>query len=267
MASEMGKSYEIVKGTHKARPITMASDVEQKIRGAIAFGARAGARVGGFDAKVTGGGGVPIGRRRLWRAAEVSPGWHTDPVEPAQDGSSIRIGGEGVAITSCVGSTLLDAQQVGGLGRTVGTMGRCVERAGSRDQRRGVSPAEGEAAAVERRRRRLEVNAGKLHGLTPTQANGQLLEAIAAASVGLGSAAQRLAEYEAAEVTRVQREGPRQGGAGIACPAEAEEVAERRKSSAISWVEVRAALGEARREVKRGTGRAQRGREADRFGE
>jgi hypothetical protein len=146
-------------------------------------------------------------------------------------------------------------------------MGRCVERAGSRDQRRGVSPAEGEAAAVERRRRRLEVNAGKLHGLTPTQANGQLLEAIAAASVGLGSAAQRLAAYEAAEVTRVQREGPRQGGAGIACPAEAEEVAERRKSSAISWVEVRAALGEARREVKRGTGRAQRGREADRFGE
>ena len=73
MGSEMGKSYEIVKGTQKARPITMASDAEQKIRGAIAFGARAGARVGGFDAKVTGGGGVPTGRRRLWRAVEVSP--------------------------------------------------------------------------------------------------------------------------------------------------------------------------------------------------
>ena len=150
MASEMGKSYETVKGTHKAKPITMASDAEQKIRGAVAFGARADARVGGFDAKATGGGGVPNGRRRLWRAAEVTPGWHTGPVEPAQGGSSIRVGGEGAAITSCVGSTLRDAQQVEGLGRTVGTMGRCVEKAGSRDQRHGVSPAEGEAAAVER---------------------------------------------------------------------------------------------------------------------
>ena len=230
MASEMGKSYETVKGTHKAKPITMASDAEQKIRGAVAFGARADARVGGFDAKATGGGGVPNGRRRLWRAAEVTPGWHTGPVEPAQGGSSIRVGGEGAAITSCVGSTLRDAQQVEGLGRTVGTMGRCVEKAGSRDQRHGVSPAEGEAAAaVERLRRRLEIHAGKLHVLTPTQANGQLLEAIAVASAGLGMAAQRLAAYEAAEVNCVQREGPKQGGAGVAELAEAEEVAEEAK--------------------------------------
>jgi hypothetical protein len=58
--------------------------------------------------------------------------------------------------------------------------------------------------------------------LTPTQANGQLLEA----SAGLGMAAQRLAAYEAAEVNCVQREGPKQGGAGVAELAGAEEVAE-----------------------------------------
>ena len=96
----------------------------------------------------------------------------------------------------------------------------------SKAQRDSVPSAEAEAAAVERLRRRLEAHVAKLHGLTPAQANGPLLDAIAAASVGLGMAAQRLAAYEAAEVNRVQSEGPLQRGAGVAEPADAEEVAE-----------------------------------------
>jgi hypothetical protein len=92
-----------------------------------------------------------------------------------------------------------------------------------------MAPPGAEAAAVERLRLRLDQGARKLHVLTPAQANGQLLEAIAAACVGLGMAAQRLAAYEAAEVNRVQREGPRQGGTGVAEPVEAEEVAEEAK--------------------------------------
>ena len=104
-----------------------------------------------------------------------------------------------------------------------------MEEACNRDQRHSVPSAEAEAAAVERLRRRLDAHVGKLHGLTPAQANKPLLEAIAAASVGLGMAAQRLAAYEAAEVTRVQSEGPLQRGAGVAEPTEAEEVTEEAK--------------------------------------
>jgi hypothetical protein len=108
-------------------------------------------------------------------------------------------------------------------------MGRCVEKAGSRDQRHGVSPAEGEAAAAVERADCDGIHAGKLHVMTPTQANGQLLEAICVASAGLGMAAQRLAAYEAVAMNCVQREGPKQGGAGVAELAVAEEVAEEAK--------------------------------------
>ena len=85
--------------------------------------------------------------------------------------------------------------------------------AGEAKVRRNAWSVGAEAAAVERLRLRLEggVRRDRLWG---TYTIERLIEALAAATEGLGLAAQRLAVYEAEEKARVQQEEPSQEGGG-----------------------------------------------------
>jgi hypothetical protein len=85
--------------------------------------------------------------------------------------------------------------------------------AGEAKVRRNAWSVGAEAAAVERLRLRLEggVRRDRLWG---THTIERLIEALAAATEGLGLAAQRLAVYEAEEKARVQQEEPSQEGGG-----------------------------------------------------